>query len=179
MIQTKLIPRLKENVHVKSLLILAMCLAYIVQYLTNSYIFVFFLVGFCVVVFLFSISVAQTLPRYFGVGMFITGMIINILKGNAIEGTVNGILANLPVLSLVILVPLLTIPFKIGGYFDSIHFYMEKFALRLRNLFGSITILMFCLGPILNIGTIRILHEMIKDIKLAPEILAKSYLVGF
>lgn len=170
---------MKEHVHVKSLLILAMCFSYIVHYLTNSYFVDYFLVGLCVLVFLLSIHVAKALPRYFGLGMFITGVAINVLKGTAIEGTANGILVNLPVMSLVILVPLLTIPFKIGGYFDSIHYYMEKFSHRLRKLFGSISIFLFCLGAILNIGTIRILHETIKDIKLAPEILAKSYLVGF
>jgi hypothetical protein len=179
MLQTKMIPRIKETVHVKSLLILAMCFAYIVHYFTNSNFFVYFLVGLCVVVFFLSISVAKALPRYFSICMFITGVVINVLKGTALEGTANGILANLPVMSLVILVPLLMIPFKIGGYFDSIHFYMEKFSYRLRKIFGSISIFLFCLGPILNIGTIRILHETIKDINLAPEILAKAYLVGF
>ncbi|MFK9094830.1 hypothetical protein [Bacillus salipaludis] len=179
MLQTKMMARSKEPVQAKSTLILSMCFAYIVHYLTNSNIFDLFLVVLCVVVFLLSIRVARPLPRYFSIGMFITGVVINVLKGTPIEGTANGILANMPVMSLVILVPLLTIPFKIDGYFDSIHFYMEKYSHRSRKIFGSISLFIFCLGPIFNIGTIRILHETIKDIKLAPVILAKSYLVGF
>ncbi|MGG3469043.1 hypothetical protein ABES02_16375 [Neobacillus pocheonensis] len=179
MLQTKMMARIKEPIQVKSLLILSMCSAYIVHYLTNSNIFDHFFVGLCIVVFLLSVSEAKRHLRFFSIGMFITGVIINVLKGTPIEGTTNGILANLPVISLVILVPLLTIPFKIGGYFDSIHFYMDKYSHQLKKIFGSISLFLFCLGPVFNVGTIRILHETIKDIKLAPVILGKSYLVGF
>ncbi|MFG6114811.1 hypothetical protein ACGTN9_06455 [Halobacillus sp. MO56] len=35
------------------------------------------------------------------------------------------------------------------------------------------------MGPVLNLGSIRVLHETIKDIKLSSVLLAKSYLVGF
>lgn len=179
MLETKVIFHKKEKFHVKSYLILLMCLVYMVQFLTGLYVFVLLLAGLCFAAFLFSIGGAKALPRYFGIGMFITGVIMNFLKGTGMEGTVNGMLANLPLLSLVILVPLMSIPLKIGGYFDSIHFYIEKLAQHLNKLFGSISVFIFCLGPILNLGAIRVLHETIKDIKLAPVLLAKSYLVGF
>lgn len=38
---------------------------------------------------------------------------------------------------------------------------------------------MFVLGPILNLGSIRIVDELLKGLKLPPVMLAKSYLVGF
>ncbi|MBS4214909.1 hypothetical protein [Neobacillus rhizophilus] len=172
-------PRAKENIHVKSLLILAMCLLYILHNFTHSNIFDYFLTAFTIVVFLSNLKQAEPLPRYFSICMFMLGFFINIYKGAVIEGTVKGILSYLPLLSLIILVPLLTIPIKLGGYYHSIQFFVEKLAHQLRKLFVSISILLFCLGPVLNIGTIRILHELIGSFKLAPEILAKSYLVGF
>ncbi|WP_423798228.1 hypothetical protein [Neobacillus sp. SAB-20_R2A] len=179
MLVTRLMPRAKENIQVKSLLILAMCLLYILHNFTHSNIFDYFLAALTIVVFLSNLKQAEPLPRYFSVSMFILGFFINIYKGAAIEGTVKGLLSYLPLLSLIILVPLLTIPMKLGGYFHSIQFFVEKLAYHLRKLFGIISILLFCLGPVLNLGTIRILHELIGSFKLAPEILAKSYLVGF
>ncbi|BCJ88301.1 hypothetical protein [Effusibacillus dendaii] len=46
-------------------------------------------------------------------------------------------------------------------------------------MFGSMSLFVFTLGPILNLGSIRVLHDMIKDLKLAPVLVAKSNLAGF
>ncbi|WP_158555821.1 hypothetical protein [Peribacillus glennii] len=167
------------NIKVKNLFILSMCIAYLINFFMKWNIFSYYIVSLSIVVFLICLEAAKTLPRLFSIMMLLSGIVLNIFKGDVMEGTANGLLVNLPLLCLVILVPLLSIPFKIGGYFHSIHFYMERMAHDLKTMFGTITLLLFCIGPMLNIGSIRILHETIRDIELEPEFLAKSYLVGF
>jgi hypothetical protein len=168
-----------EKEDVKSYLIFGMCIVYIIQFFVNSYYLQFFLSLVCVVVFFSSLLGAKLIPRLFGLGMFITGISINLIRGNKLEVISNDITANLPLLALFILVPLISIPMKIEGYFNSVTYFMKKIISDSSKIFASISFTLFCLGPVLNIGSIRLLHEMINDLKINPIILAKSYLVGF
>lgn len=163
----------------KSNLILGMCLFYIINFFVDYETFVLFLSFFCLLVFLVCVGSAKSTPRYFSIAMLIIGIVLNFLKGDGLTGTMNGIITNLPLLTLVILVPLLSIPLKIGGYFKSIRYFMEQMKTDQRKVFGSISFFLFCLGPILNLGSIRLLHETIKDIKLPSIFIAKAYLTGF
>ncbi|WP_047152087.1 hypothetical protein [Aneurinibacillus tyrosinisolvens] len=169
----------KGKAGVKGWLILAMCLVYLLYFFLDSYIVKQLLVVMAIVVFITSLLTAKTVPRYFSMVMFILGVAFNLLKENSWEEIMNGITSNLPLLTLVILVPLLSIPLKIGGYFGSIHYYMERLGKLPQRMFASISFFIFCMGPILNLGSIRVLHEMIADLKLDSKLLAKAYLIGF
>ncbi|MBP1933880.1 hypothetical protein [Ammoniphilus resinae] len=178
-VQPRLLHSAKEKAAVKSWLILAMCFAYLIYFFSSSYYFQIFLTVLSIVVFFTSLTSAKPAPRVLGFIMMLVGVILNFIKGSGVEGTMDGILSNLPLLTLVILVPLISIPFKIGGFFHSVHYFLEILAQDSRKMFGSITVFLFCMGPILNIGSIRVLHEMIQDLKLRSILLAKAYLVGF
>jgi len=178
-VQPRILHNVKENVAVKSWLILAMCFAYLFHFFSSFYYFQIFLTVLSVIVFFSSLTSAKPAPRILGFIMMFVGVVLNFVKGSGLEGTMDGILSNLPLLTLVILVPLISIPFKIGGFFHSVHYFLEILAQDSRKMFGSITVFLFCMGPILNIGSIRVLHEMIQDLKLRSILLAKAYLVGF
>ncbi|MGP4079079.1 hypothetical protein ACTWQL_04125 [Pseudalkalibacillus sp. R45] len=171
--------QVNSSFQMKSNLILAMCFVYFVNFFVHSFNFQIFLAGLSVVIFLLSLQHSNSTPRIFSVLMFISGIIFYISKGVGLDGFVNGVTTNLPILILVMLVPLISIPLKIGGYFNTVRFYLEKMMASKKKLFGSISLIIFLLGPVLNLGSIRILHETIKNIKLSPVFLAKSYLVGF
>ncbi|MCF6094089.1 hypothetical protein L1765_08955 [Microaerobacter geothermalis] len=169
----------KQKLAGKSNLVLAMCAFYIIQFFLPFYFLKVVLSIVSVIVFTISLPSAKPIPRYLSLVMFSFGILLYIMKGSPFEEIANGIITNLPLLTLVILVPLISIPLKIGGYFDSIHFYMDRLKEDPRKLFGGISFFLFCLGPILNLGSIRVLHELIKDLNLHAKLLAKSYLVGF
>ncbi|GGG13437.1 hypothetical protein GCM10010916_32950 [Paenibacillus abyssi] len=95
------------------------------------------------------------------------------------EAAAQGITSNLPLLTLIVLVPLLSIPFKMGGFFDSILVYLRRLHNSPIKLFTGITSVLFFLGPILNLGSIRVIHDLIKDLRLKATFLSKAYLVGF
>jgi hypothetical protein len=132
-----------------------------------------------IIVFLFSLSGAKSLPKYLSLAMFSIGLSLNVVNDSSTAGIMEGITSNIPLLTLITLVPLLSIPLKIGGYFESIHYYLWKLATNAKKMFGSITIFLFWMGPILNLGSIRILHEMVKDIQLPAKFLSEAYLRGF
>lgn len=169
----------KESIDdLKSTLILTMCLGYMVHFFMNSILSLFISLILCFIVFFMCLRNSNPLPRYFSMAMFALGIIFSASKGS-LQEIVTGLQSNLPLLTLIILVPMLSLPLKAEGYFESVQFYLEKWSADNRKIFGSISVFIFCLGPILNLGSIRIIHETIKEYKSEPVLLAKSYLVGF
>ncbi|WP_207953049.1 hypothetical protein [Paenibacillus agricola] len=152
---------------------------FLIQYFVNAAWLVYILAIFATVAFIGSITLARTVPRIFSILMFIAGIVLTQLKGQGMDAVAQGITSNIPLLTLLVLVPLLSIPFKMGGFFDSILLYLQKLRNSPRKMFAGITIVLFFLGPILNLGSIRIVHELIKDLRLNTTFLSKAYLVGF
>lgn len=163
----------------KSSFILSMCLLYMIQFLTQLEILYTLLGVITVAVFLLSLSGTKKVPRYFSIFMFAIGTIVMIKTGKGMAGMADGLLTNVPLLTLIILVPLIAVPLKLGGYFTSIHYYLQHYAAEPKKIFTSISLFIFTLGPVLNLGSIRVLHEILKDIKLNAKLAAKAYLTGF
>ncbi|MBM7691690.1 hypothetical protein JOC77_001097 [Peribacillus deserti] len=177
--QAQVAHRLNSSVQVKNYLIISLCLTYLLSYFVHTILVELFLSLLSVIAFLISLFSAKTIPRILSLLMFFSGVFIFISKGSNIYEISSGVTSNLPLLTLVILVPLLAIPLKLEGYFHTVEYFLKKISSDSSKLFGGISFLIFCLGPILNLGSIRLLHETIKDLKLPSFLLAKSYLVGF
>ncbi|MFC0272095.1 hypothetical protein ACFFIX_11595 [Metabacillus herbersteinensis] len=177
--QVQVAQEITNREQIKNHLIISLCLTYILSFFIHSFVVEVFLSFLSVIAFLISLYSAKLIPRLLSLMMFSSGIIIMISKGIDFHELSNGITANLPLLTLVILVPLLAIPLKLEGYFQTVEYYLKKVINDSGKLFGGISFLIFCLGPILNLGSIRLLHETIKDMKLPSFLLAKSYLVGF
>jgi hypothetical protein len=126
-----------------------------------------------------SIPKAAPLARWFGISMLVIGIAVELNKGAGIESIRKSIAMNLPLLTLMVLVPLLSFPLKLGGYFEAIDALLRRLKDQPRKLFAGITSVLFILGPILNLGSIRVVDDILKSHKLPPVMLAKSYLVGF
>ncbi|AJY77340.1 hypothetical protein [Paenibacillus beijingensis] len=163
----------------RSYFILSICFLFLVQYFVQAPWLQLLLAAAAIIAFIGSITLARTVPRIFSALMFAAGIVFTVLKGQDLNAAATAINSNLPLLTLLVLVPLLSIPFKLGGYFDSILVYLQRLNNSPRKMFMGITAVLFFLGPILNIGSIRIVHELLKDLKLNASFLAKAYLVGF
>jgi MFS family permease len=163
----------------RSYFILAMCFLFLFQYFGHFHWLQFILAVFAAIAFLGSISLARTAPRIFSILMFTAAVALTFIKGQGIDALVTGITSNLPLLTLLVLVPLLSIPLKMGGFFDSILLHLKQYQNHPRKMFTRITTVLFFLGPILNIGAIRIIDDLVKDLRLNSTFLSKAYLVGF
>jgi hypothetical protein len=164
---------------VRSYLILAMCGLFLIEYFVHSQWLEYAVVVIALAAFGGSVTRAHPMPRAFGIAMMVLGIILELSKGAGIKGICQGISMNLPLITLVILVPLLSLPLKLGGYFDAIDSTLRRLKHHPRKLFAGITSVLFLLGPIMNLGSLRIVDELLREHKLPPMMLAKSYLVGF
>ncbi|WP_406944791.1 hypothetical protein ACJA3J_17750 [Halobacillus sp. SY10] len=112
--------------------------------------------------------------------LFVSALVINgMTKAQPVVTSLEGIQQNLPLLALILLVPLISIPLKAGGYFYSIKFFLKKWEDRPRLAFFGLSSSLALISPILNMGSVKIVHEMVEELKINPVILGKSYLIGF
>ncbi|MBT2700566.1 hypothetical protein J7E79_24830 [Bacillus sp. ISL-40] len=163
----------------RSYLILGMCALYLIQYFVELHWLQYVVVVLSLLAFLGSALKADRFPRWLGIVMMTAGVMIEWRKGTGAEGISDGIFLILPLLSLITLAPLLSIPLRLGGYFESIAILLRNLLHHPKKLYAGITGTLFLLSPILSLGSVRIINEFLEELKLPSEVSAKSYLVGF
>jgi hypothetical protein len=156
-----------------------MCFLFLIQYFVQQ-IWLGYVVVICVVAAFFaSVIEARGFPRIIGSIMMGTGIILEFYKGAGINGISEGMILILPLLCLVTLAPLLSIPLRLGGYFEAIDLLLRNLLHHPKRLFAGITTSLFILSPILSLGSVRLISEFLSDLKLPAAMSAKSYLIGF
>lgn len=90
-----------------------------------------------------------------------------------------GITKNLPLATIFVVVPIISIPLRLGGYLDSINYYFRKNIKNKGLLFTIINSFAFAFGSITNMGVIRIAHSMLEDVRLPTRFLAGAYSLGY
>ena len=106
--------------HLRSYLILGMCFLYLVQYFVQLQWLQYGVVILALFAFIGSLLNASRLPGILGLLMMGVGIGVELLKGTGFAGISEGIFLILPLLCLITLAPLLSIPLKIGGFFKSV-----------------------------------------------------------
>ncbi|WP_096201526.1 hypothetical protein [Bacillus sp. FJAT-45350] len=163
----------------KSYFILGMCLLYIFDYFIPINAFYYGLAVFTFFVLVSSMFSVKIVPRVIGLTLVSLGILINYRSGNGLFSNLEGLLINLPILTLLLLVPLIAIPMKMSGYFQAASYYMDQWKKDSKKTYMGLSGFISLVGPILNLGSIRITHDMVESLKIKPAILAKAYLVGF
>lgn len=156
-----------------------MCFLFLIQYFVQQTWLGYVVVILVLAAFFASVKEAKGFPRIIGSIMMGTGMILEFYKGAGINGISEGMLLILPLLCLVTLAPLLSIPLKLGGYFEAIDLLLRNLLHHPKRLFAGITTSLFILSPILSLGSVRLISEFLSDLKLPSAMSAKSYLIGF
>ncbi|MGO4887555.1 hypothetical protein ACJ2A9_07355 [Anaerobacillus sp. MEB173] len=163
----------------RSYLILLMCIVFLVQYFLQLIWLEYLVVVLALIAFVASATNANPFPRIVGIIMLGTGIILEFYKGPGLAGIAEGIMLILPLLCLVTLAPLLSLPLKQGGYFEAVESLLRNLLHHPKRLFAGITTSLFVLSPILSLGSVRIINEFLADLKLPSFMSAKSYLIGF
>jgi hypothetical protein len=160
-------------------LIMSMCFLYIMEaFAPNVYIgLVFNIVA--TAVFLLFLPLLEWKGRIFTLALFTAGGIIHYSVGDTGFGLVQGITQNMPLLSILILAPLLSVPLRREGIIDSVILYLNELKHNPRKTFYGISTFMLTLAPILNMGALRIVHGFVESIHLPSKLLSRSYYVGF
>ena len=131
------------------------------------------------VIILITLVYSRGMTQYFGIGMILIGSILLLINGANLTEWSESLTKNLPLIVLVLIVPILSIPIKSGDYQN----HLAGFAMPIQEkptlLYGFITGLFTLIGPITNIGSLSIIHSMFERMKLPNEFLGRVYVRGF
>jgi hypothetical protein len=163
----------------RSYLILGMCVIFLIQYFVDSQWLQYLVVVMSLIAFMGSTLKADPFPRWLGIIMMGIGVILEFQKGTGVEGISDGIFTILPLLCLITLAPLLSLPLKLGGSFEAVSALLTNLLDQPKKLYAGITSTLFVLSPVLSLGSVRIIHEFLEDLKLPASLSSKSYVVGF
>lgn len=129
---------------------------------------------------LVTIPGSKSVTQIMGISLLVLGMAVSLLMNGAdLLETIQGIQLNLPLLILILMAPLLSIPLKSGTYLDAPMAYIEQVKEKPKQLFFSISGFLTLLAPILNVGSVRILDDLLRNRNLSSELLGRSYFSGF
>lgn len=160
-------------------LILVMCFLYILNsFIGNDVIEIFYNVLTVMVFFLLWLLLDKK-GKIFTSTLLLAGMAIHYSMSGAGLVLFQGITQNMPLLAILILAPLLSVPLKREGIIGSTVSYLDDLKSNQRSIFYGLSSVMVVVSPILNMGALRIVHGFVENIKIAPKVLSKSYYIGF
>ncbi|WP_143484607.1 hypothetical protein [Halalkalibacillus sediminis] len=107
------------------------------------------------------------------------GSLIHFYYGNSGVELLEGITQNLALLSIILLAPLISIPLKQEGVIQSVVSKLVQVQHEPKKMFYGISSFVFLMSPILNMGSLRIVHSFIGDIKVNRKLLSNAYYQGF
>jgi hypothetical protein len=175
----KIVGHDNKNYSLKTLAIIVMCVIYITHFFLQIDQLEWIIFVLAVFIFGSSIIHLRGIPKYTGIILTASGLSIIVYTGQGIQELMDGFIVNLPLLILILLVPLISMPLKTSGHFKAVQDMMKKWLGDAKKTFITLTSILFFLSPVLNLGTIRIVHDMVSKLRIHPAILAKSYMIGF
>lgn len=165
---------------IKSSLIILVLLLYFLNIFIDSETIYVWLSLFAFLLLVVAIPSSKAMTKVMGVSLLAIGLGISIfMNGSSLIESVQGIQLNLPLLILILLAPLLSIPLKSGTLLNAPMAYIEQVKNKPGKLFLGISSFLALLAPVLNVGSVRILADLMKDRKLSGELLGRSYFTGF
>lgn len=132
-----------------------------------------------IIIIIYTITFSRKLPKIFSGIMVITGSIILFTQGPNIDLIVESVTKNLPLVCLIIVVPILSVPINLGKYNEKIADFFSRFHGKPQFLYMIIYSFFYLLGPITNLGAIHIVHSMVEKMKLPANFLGRVYARGF
>lgn len=133
----------------------------------------------CLLVFIMAFYKLRVKTKIFTGLLFLSGVIIHFLYGNTGINILDGITQNLALLSIILLAPLISIPLKQEGVIRSIVSDLKDMKDDLKRTYYGVFLFVFMLSPILNMGSLRIVHSFISELNVPPKILSNAYYNGF
>lgn len=130
------------------------------------------------VMFIMNLFYSKGLSKYFGIVMTIISVVILSYQVQDFTVWYEGMTKNLALVLLIVIVPVLGIPIRLGNYEKHLSGFIGKFQQKPHFLYGMISGLFILIAPITNIGSIYIIHSMLDKMRLPKEFIGRVYVRG-
>lgn len=131
------------------------------------------------IVLLSSLTLVKGISFYMSAISLLLGHILLFKYNISGEIWLEGITKNLPLAIVFLMVPVLSIPVKEGGYLEAVNYLLCSNVNNTRPLFFYLSSSVLGISSIANLGAVRLVHELFKGAYLPPRFLGRVYAVGF
>src|SRR5690625_4332465 len=126
-----------------------------------------------------GIIYSNKLNKFFSSVMMLVGIFLLVYSGKAFSFWIEAVTKNLPLVSLIVLAPMLSIPVRLGQYDRNINNFILRYSKKPGQLYFFISIIFFVLSPLLNLGALHLIHSIVEKLKLPKKFLGRVYLRSF
>ncbi len=96
-----------------------------------------------------------------------------------LAGIFAGVAMVIPLVILFMLVPFISIAIRRGGYLVSLNYYIKAYAESPKSFYALVTGVVFTLGSVMNMVSVRVVHDILEESRLPEDFLLRSYTTGF
>ena len=161
------------------IIFMAMCLLYILQALIPSTVIQTIFILICLIAFFLAFRSLKVKNKVLTGVLFSAGILIHYFYGNSGLDLLEGLTQNLALLVIILLAPLIFLPLEGEGVIKTVTSKLEEWKEDKRKLFFGISGFMVALGPILNMGAIRVVHGFVGKLPIDKKLLSHAYFGGF
>lgn len=161
------------------IIFMAMCLLYIIQALIPSTVIQTIFILICLIAFFLAFRSLKVKNKVLTGVLFSAGILIHYFYGNSGLDLFEGLTQNLAILSIILLAPLIFLPLEGEGVISTVTSKLNEWKEDKRKLFFGISGFMMALGPILNMGAIRVVHGFVDKLPIDKKLLSHAYFGGF
>ena len=126
-----------------------------------------------------GLSFANAFTRILSGAVLAVSLFLTLLYGAVPWQVLQGITSNLPLAILFMLVPFITVPIRRGHYLDSLSYFLKAFSGSPRKFFMVVSGILYGVGSVTNLASVRIVNDMLENSRLPSKFLARSYAAGF
>src|SRR5690625_1526185 len=131
-----------------------MCLLYITQRILANDIIQMVFILIAILAFQQAFSRLNKRNQLFTGFLFLTGVLIHFLYGSRGLGLFDGVTQNLPLLAIILLAPLISLPLKGVGILTTVIQKLNEYKDDERKIFYGVSSFMLILAPIINMGAL-------------------------
>ncbi len=158
----------------RSVLMLVLSVSYLLHLFYPHVVFESVLIASCLITFLVSLFIIKGIARVTAMILVGLGTILFIHEGADFHDYMLAYASNAALLSVLILVPLINVPIRMGGYLDEISILYNHYLKNINYLYLLSTGLTYVLSIILNFAAVFIVYQL-TDAERKQEIQAKVF----
>ncbi|WP_134703330.1 hypothetical protein [Ammoniphilus sp. YIM 78166] len=140
--------------------ILLLALFYVVYFLFPSSVLFGLILLLLGISFIFGFGLINRTSRTLCVLMLIIGHVLFFISGGTWSLWVESLTKNMPLVTFLILIPLLSIPFRVEGHFQAVQVMAAGKLDGRQKFYATVATLTFMLCTLLNVGGMRLNYEM-------------------
>jgi len=163
----------------KQALIILMIFTYLISVFTGLELVTVILSMLAFITLVFSFIGSNTFSRVISSLLLIASILIAIVYGMDWKTVLYGINQNVPILSLILMAPMIAVPLRLKGYLASLFNVLKSLSNNTIKAYSGLMAFLFVISPVFNIGAIRITHDIISEVGFSKRFLARAYIPAY